>query len=230
MSRPNIERSLSELFDAERTCRKLHDQLAELAPDDLLDVLGGALVAALKESHEEEASLRLVRIAGLLGELEGPRAVDLLIDVLASEHPEARSSAGQELEELAFDRFKEVAKGVERALKRLPAGSPALPELPYLLAEIPEPGVVKLLGQFLAHADADAVAAAIESLVEIGDPSAAKLIAPLSADKRTVELADDGAGGEGTAEVTIGELAKEAVEILEGREGDGEAEGRGGKP
>jgi HEAT repeat protein len=230
VSRPNIERSLVELFDAERTCRKLHDQLAEAPSDVLLDALGDSLLAALKESREDEASLRLVRIAGLLGELEGPRAVDLLIDVLASEHPEARSAAGQELEELAFDRFKEVAKGVERALKRLPTGSPALPELPYILAEIPEPGVVKLLGQFLAHADADAVAAAIESLVEIGDPSASKLIAPLSADKRTVELADDGAEGEDTAEVTIGELAEEAMGILAEGGGDDEAPARGGKP
>ncbi len=103
-----------------------------------------------------------MRIAALLGEHEGPRAVDALIDVLSSDHPEARRSAGEELEELAFERFKEVAGGVERALKRLPLGSPALPELPYLLAEIPEPGVIKLLGQFLVHSDPDAVAAAIE--------------------------------------------------------------------
>jgi HEAT repeat protein len=212
-TRPEIERSLSLLFDAERTCRGLHDELSGLPSDALLDVLEGALAAAVKESREDEASLRLVRIAGLLGELEGPRAVDLLIDVLASEHPEARSAAGRELEELAFDRFKEVAKGVERALKRLPAGSPALPEIPYILAEIPEPGVMKLLGQFLAHADPDAVAASIEAMVELGDPAAIKLIAPLAGDKRTVELADDEAEDE-SAEVTLGELAAEAVDIL----------------
>jgi HEAT repeat protein len=220
-SRQAIERSLSELFDAERNCRRLHDELSDLPTDALLDVLDGALATALKESREEEASLRLVRIAALLGELEGPRAVDLLIDVLASDHPEARNAAGQELEDLAFDRFKEVAKGVERALKRLPVGSPALPEIPYILAEIPEPGVMKLLGQFLTHADPDAVAAAIESLVEVGDPAAVKLVEPLKNDTRTVELADEDSEDE-TAEVTIGELANEAIEIL------GEADAQGG--
>ena len=38
---------------------------------------------------------------------------------------------------------------MERALKRLGEGSAALVELPYLLVDIPEGGVVKLLGMFL---------------------------------------------------------------------------------
>lgn len=216
--REAIDRVLEQLFDAERTARKLHDELSEKSEEAVLEALGDSLAAALKESREDEATLRLVRIAGLLGEFEGPRVVDLLIDVLGAEHPEARATAGEHLEDLAFDRFKEVALGIERALKRLPVGSPALPELPYVLAEVPEPGVAKLLGQFLAHQDADAVAAAIEVLTEMGDPASAKLIEPLSEDKRTVELADG--GGDATEEITIGELASEAVALLESIEDD----------
>jgi HEAT repeat protein len=211
-TRDSIDRTLNEMFDAERNVRRLHDELASLPPGELLDALSGALAAALKEPNEDEAALRLVRVAALLGEHEGPRAVDGLIDVLSSESPEARRAAGEELEALAYERFKEVAQGVERALKRLPVGSPALPELPYILQEIPEPGVVKLVAKFLSHKDADAVAAAIETLAEIGDPSAAAQLEPLSGDDRTVELADD--GGDTTSEVTIGELADEAIELL----------------
>ena len=85
---------------------------------------------------------------------------------------------------------------------------------------MPEPGVVKLLGQFLAHQDPDAVAAAIETLAEIGDPSAIKMLQPLIDDDRTVELADD--GSETTSEVTLGELAAEAIGLLESFEGDDE--------
>lgn len=217
-NRTSIDKSLNELFAAERTVRRLHDDLAGLPAERLLDALDDAIASALKEQDEDEASLRLVRIASLLGEIEGPRAVDALINVLASEHPEARHAAGEELEQLAFERFKEVALGVERALKRLPVGSPALPELPYLLAEVPEPGVTRLLGRFLAHADPDAVAAAIESLVEIGDPAAAKLIEPLLSDQRMVELGDD--GGDATSEVSLGELAAEAIDLLEPDEGE----------
>jgi HEAT repeat protein len=220
-TREAIERSLSELFDAERAVRRLHDELAALPTNELLEALNEAIRAAAREPDETEAALRLVRIAGLLGEHEGPRVVDALVDVLSSEHPEARRAAGEELEDLAFDRFKEVAGGVERALKRLPVGSPALPELPYLLMEVPEPGVLKLLGQFLAHRDPDAVAAAIEAIAEIGDPAAVRLLEPLANDDRTVELAEEG-DEEATSQVTLGELAKEAIELLEGAEGFGD--------
>jgi HEAT repeat protein len=211
--RDAIDRTLTELFDAERNVRRLHDQLSSLPANDLLDALSAALAAALREPSEEEASLRLVRISALLGEQEGPRVLDALIDVLSSDHPEARKAAGEELEALAYERFKEVAGGVERALKRLPVGSPALPELPYILAEVPEPGVLKLLNQFLAHADPDAVAAAIEAIAELGDPSAIKLLEPLIDDARTVELAED--GSDATSEASIGELATEAIELLQ---------------
>lgn len=211
-TREVIAKSLDQLFDAERDVRRLHDELAALPTGELLESLAAAQKAAMHEPDPEEASLRLVRIAALLGEHNGPQVVDALIDVLASEHPEARRSAGEEIETLAFERFKEVAGGVERALERLPAGSPALPELPYILAEVSEPGVVKLVGQFLTHEDPDAVAAAIEALADIGDPSAIPMIEPLVHDDRTVELAEE---GEATSEATIGELATEAVELLE---------------
>jgi HEAT repeat protein len=217
---PNTEandRTLDQLFEAERTLRKHHDELVALPQDRLLEIIGRALPAALKEPREEEAVVRLVRLSALLGELTGPRAVDALVDILASDHPEARHAAGEQLEALAFDRFREVAEGVERALKRLPVGSPALAELPYLLAEVPEPGVAKLLGRFLAHEDPDAVASAIEAVVEIGDSSAAKMIAPLVDDERTVEIGEE---GEDPEDVTIGELASEALEMLQGDEDD----------
>jgi HEAT repeat protein len=219
-NRQDIETTLGKLFDAERTVRRLHDELAAKPADPLLDVLGEAIRAAQREADEDEASLRLVRIASLLGEHEGPRVVDALIDVLGSEHVEARRAAGEELEALAYDRFKEVALGIERALKRLPKGSPALRELPYVIAEVPEPGVIRLLGQFLKHQDADAVAAGIEALVEIGDPSSAELIEPLVGDGRAVELEEDDGGG--ASEVTLGELAEEALGLLSPEEEDDE--------
>jgi HEAT repeat protein len=166
---------------------------------------------ALDAVDEDEASLRLVRVAGVLGEMQGGAVVDLLIDILGCDEPEARRAAGDALGGLAFDRFKEVALGIERALVRVPDGSPALAELPYLLVDVPEPGVLKLLGGFLAHRDADAVAAAIEALVELGDPNAVPLLEKLKADTRRVQLEDEG-GTEGDA--SIGELAAEASGLL----------------
>ncbi len=223
---------LATLFEAERTARKIHAQLARAGANGKPGPELDALVAALKKevdvarvlTDDEESALRFVRIATLLGDLHGGDAVDLLIDILSEGDPEARHAAGEALEGLAYDRFKEVALGVERALVRLPVGSPALSELPYMLAEIPEPGAAKLLGRFLQHADPEAVAAAIESLVEMGDPSAAAMIAALSNDKRVAQLEDD-EGEEG--KITIGELATEARQLLAEMAGARPAETRG---
>lgn len=217
----DLEKALANLFDAERRVRELHDEIAQHDSEKLCDVVAKSIGTAVQESDPAEASMRLERLAAVLGELETPRSVDLLVDILATEHPDARNAAGERLESLAFDRFKEVARGVERALKRLPVGSPALPELPYLLAEVPEPGVVKLLEQFLSHEDPDAVAAAIEVAVEVGEPSIAASIEKLKNDKRTVEMSDE---NEDTAEVTIAELAADALSIFEAMAEEAEEE------
>ncbi len=155
-NRQAIETTLNKLFDAERTARRLHEDLTATPGDGLLDVLTDAIAAATRENDEDEAALRLVRIASLLGEHEGPRALDALIDVLASEHPEARQAAGEEIETLAYDRFKEVAQAIERALKRLPVGSSALPKL--LRTSSPRcrsRACRSFLSQFTSHKDPD---------------------------------------------------------------------------
>ncbi|MBM4375974.1 MAG: hypothetical protein FJ095_12885 [Deltaproteobacteria bacterium] len=213
----DIASSLKSLFAAEREARRIHDELTEAASADrraLMTQLAGIIAEAKELDDELEGAVRLVAAARLLGELEGPDVVDALIDVLNAPLPEARSEAGEQLQGLAYDRFKEVALGVERALKRLGVGSPALVELPYLLVDIPEGGVSKLLSAFLAHADADAVAAAIETLVILGDASVAKQLLPLQGDRRVSVIGED----DEQNEVTVGELAIEALEMLRNRD------------
>src|SRR3954454_18512796 len=166
MAATSLDERLRELFEAEKKARDLHDELLRTSDDEMVEVLGKATTKALASRDHEALAHELVPIARLLGEVEGPKAVDLLVDILASGSAEARVVAGEMLEAVAFDRFKEVALGIERAIARLPKGSPALTELPFLLAEVGEPGCVKLLGKFLALKDADAVAAAIEAIAE----------------------------------------------------------------
>jgi HEAT repeat protein len=205
-----VKESLAGLFEAERKARALHAELVGSSRADLVGGLKQATKEALAIGDEDEAAIRLSRLALVLGDLDGDAVVDLLIDILASDSGEARVTAGEALESLAFDRFKEVALGIERALGRLPKGSPALTELPFLLAEVGEPGCTKLLGRFLKHDDPEAVAAAIEAIAELGDPAAIPLLAPLEKDGRQVQI-DDEDGGE---RVAIGDLAHEAREIL----------------
>lgn len=202
--------TLNALFEAERTARSHHATLRGEGDTKLLPVLRSATAEALALEDETEASIRLVRLALLLGDLEGDAVVDLLVDILGGVSPEARIAAGEALEGLAFDRFKEVALGIERALTRLPKGNAALTELPFLLAEVGEPGCAKLLGRFLQNEDAEVVASAIEAMAELGDPAAIPLLAKLERDGRQVQL-DDEEGGE---RVSIADLAHEAGEIL----------------
>jgi HEAT repeat protein len=205
-----VKDALAGLFEAERKARALHAELVGSERNDLVAALRDATKEALAVTDEDEAAVRLSRLALVLGDLDGDAVVDLLIDILASDSAEARVTAGEALESLAFDRFKEVALGIERALGRLKKGSPALTELPFLLAEVGEPGCTKLLGRFLKHDDPEAVAAAIEAMAELGDPAAIPLLAPLEKDGRQVQIDDDD-GGE---RVAIGDLAHEAREIL----------------
>ena len=176
---PSVTQSLHHIFDAERSLRDAHDALAGVAIEqsdvraELLEVVSAA-IAETSELEEAEASLRLVCVARVLGELEGQDVADRLIDVLASGSTEARSEAGEQLQGLGFDRFKEVALAVEGALARLPSGSLAL--------------------------------------VELGDASAASIIHPLCEDTRPSSVGDDVPGA--PPQVTVGELAVEALEIL----------------
>lgn len=214
MPEGDLAATLTALLNAHRAARVAHDKLTDADQAAVVPVLEKAYADATKLDDEDETLLRLDVIAGVLGELSGPRAVNLLIEMLGREEPEARQAAGEALTEIAFERFKEVALGIERALGRLPPGNPALAELPYLLAEVPEPGVSRLLARFLTHSDADAVASAIEAVVEAGNPANAALLEPLVGDTRRVQLQDDG-GTESDA--SIGELAAEARVLLEGR-------------
>jgi HEAT repeat protein len=207
----DIPRLIEDLYAAERSVRRLHARIGSALDTDQIAALTTATADALAVDDDEEASVRLVRLAELLGDLEGPKAADLLIDILGTASLEARRSAGEALEDLAFDRFKELALAVERALERLPLGHAALTELPFLLSEVPEPGVRRLLGRFLAHKDPEAVAATIEAIVDHADVSASDLLVALEKDTRQVDLEDE-EGAEGR--VTIGELATEARSLL----------------
>src|SRR5450432_3357565 len=158
----DVAARLGDLFEAERKVRSLHDELATVEPAELLAAITPLARAALSSTDAADANAKLVRVAELLAEVPGEAAVDLLVDILGSPEGEARLSAGEALEERGYSRFKELALAVERALGRLRPDNVALQELPYLLAELPEPGVHKLLARFLQLESADAVGAAIE--------------------------------------------------------------------
>ncbi len=204
--------SFQAMFDAERARRRAEVDLAKAPRDEVVRAARRELDAAARED-DAERDLRLAQIAEALSTHDGAEVVDLLVDVLGSPSEEGRFSAGRALQELAFDRFKDVALGVERAIERLPMGSPALSELPFAIAAVPEPGVTKLFAKLLAHPDPEVVASTIEAAVDRGDPGVERDLARLVDDTRRVSM-DDEAGDVDT--VALGQLAREALAELSG--------------
>jgi HEAT repeat protein len=120
-----------------------------------------------------------------------------------------RVQAAEALVDVAYDRYVEVARSIERLLEQGAAG-PAMRELPWVLAEVAEPSAAKLISRFLTQETAEIVASAIEALAQLQDPSAVPALRKLQDDPREVTM-DDGHEEQTT---TIGDLASEAVEAL----------------
>lgn len=206
---------IERLQRAEEEVRRLQDELlddAEAARPATLAALREAVLEGLGLGEGPEAAAALVPIAEVLGELDGPEVADLLVDLIGSEEAEVRLAAGSALQDLAFDRFREVAEAIERAASRLDGDSPALRELPFVIAEVGEPGGPRVLKGYLAHKEAEVVAAAIEALAMLGDPAGLPELRKLVRDPRTVQLEEEGFP-EGQS--SLGALAQEAIEMIE---------------
>lgn len=207
----SLEKSLSDLFDAERAAVAAEDRLLSAKPKELVPVLVRAVDEALRMRDENEAELRLRRLASLCGATEGPETADALIKILDFDDPGVRQVAGEELEDRAYERYAEFARAVDRALDRKSAGASML-ELPHIIAAVGEPSALLLLRRFLAHEDPEVCAEAIGAIAELGDRSAIDVLKTYAADQRVVSVADE---EDDELQATIGQLVVDAIELLE---------------
>ena len=198
---------LEAIFRADRAADESEARL--LATEDravLVEVVADAAQAAIEATDRRDASRRLERISDLCAQVPGPRMADTLLAILNDDNPAVRVAAGEALLDVGYDRYAEVARAVERSLDGDMRG-PAMAELPWIIAEIAEPSASALLVRFLAHPEADVIAAAIETLASIGDPGTLDALVAFQEDTRTVTLDDF----EDETTATLGELATEAV-------------------
>ncbi|HTU60233.1 MAG TPA: HEAT repeat domain-containing protein [Polyangiales bacterium] len=200
---------LRAIFDAERALRQAESQLLQADHKSLEDLLSQAVAAAKEERDPYEAELRLTRLADLCAQVPGEAMADALLSILDEEQPSVRVQAAEALVDVAYDRYAEVARAIERALARNDDG-PAMQELPWVLAEVAEPSAVPLVTRFLSHANEEIVASAIEALTRLGDPQAVAALKKLVNDPRVVTVEE----GDEEFTSTVGELASEAIEVL----------------
>jgi HEAT repeat protein len=200
---------LKAIFDAERALRQAESQLLQADHKSLEDLLSQAVAAAKAERDPYEAELRLTRLADLCAQVPGEAMADALLSILDEEQPGVRVQAAEALVDVAYDRYAEVARAIERALQRGDDG-PAMQELPWVLAEVAEPSAVPLVTKFLDHGNEEIVASAIEALTRLGDPQAVAALKKLVSDPRVVTVEE----GDEEFTSTVGELASEAIVVL----------------
>jgi HEAT repeat protein len=206
----DLDLKLTHIFDAARALRGATASFHETADERArVEALGRAVDLADALEDEDERGERLMRCGDLLGEIGGPAALTLLVRLLDDEDPGVRVSAGEALLDLGHSRYAEVARVFEKTIEE-GKRTAALAEIPYLLAEIGEPGGVKLCTKLLKHGEPDVVGAAIEALASLGDTNAIKDIEKLRNDKRPVPQEEELDSGE----FTVGELAADAIEHL----------------
>ena len=201
---------LERIFDADRILHKAESVLLrKKASEELISLLERETQNALHMEDRKEGAVRLERLADLCAQVPGPRMTDALIAILNDGEPRVRVAAGEALRDLGYERYAEVARGIERALDRNADGL-AMSELPWVLAEIAEPSALPLIRRFLDHPSSDVAAAAIEALAQLRDPKALRDLERFVGDSRVVIIEDF----EDETKTTLGELAEDALEML----------------
>jgi HEAT repeat protein len=201
---------LQRIFDADRALQKAESVLLrKKGSEELIALLERETESALQMEDRKEGIMRLERLADVCAQVPGPRMTDALIAILNDAEPRVRVAAGEALRDLGYERYAEVARGVERALDRNADGF-AMSELPWVLAEIAEPSALPLIRRFLDHPSADVAAAAIEALAQLADPEALPALERFVGDSRVVIIEDF----EDETKTTLGELAEDALEML----------------
>jgi HEAT repeat protein len=201
---------LERIFDADRILHKAESVLLrKKASEELISLLERETENALHMEDRKEGAVRLERLADLCAQVPGPRMTDALIAILNDGEPRVRVAAGEALRDLGYERYAEVARGIERALDRNADGL-AMSELPWVLAEIAEPSALPLIRRFLDHPSSDVAAAAIEALAQLRDPEAVRDLERFVGDSQVVIIEDF----EDETKTTLGELAEDALEML----------------
>ena len=201
---------LQRIFDADRVLHEAESVLLRKKDsEELIALLRSETDSALRMEDRKDGTMRLERLADLCAQVPGPRMTDALIAILNDGEPRVRVAAGEALRDLGYERYAEVARGIERALDRNAAGL-AMSELPWVLVEVAEPSALPLIRRFLDHPSADVVAAAIEALAQLHDPEALADLQRFLDDSRVVIIEDF----EDETKTTLGELAEDALEML----------------
>ena len=118
---------LQRIFDADRVLHEAESVLLRKKDsEELIALLRSETDSALRMEDRKEGTMRLERLADLCAQVPGPDMADALIAILNDEEPRVRVAAGEALRDLGYERYAEVARGIERVhdVPRLSLGAP----------------------------------------------------------------------------------------------------------
>lgn len=209
------EQLLTAIFDADRALHQKEAEFVKGKPKALAEILTAAADEAFAIDDLDEQEMRLIRLSDLCAQVPTPKTVATLVRILDVDAPEVRVAAGEALQDVAYDHYAPFAQEIDKLLGAKHSG-PVMAELPFILAEIGEASAPDHLKEFLSLDDADAVAAAIEAAMLLGEPGIEDGLSALASDTRRVMIE----GVDEETSVSIGELATQALAALEGLFGD----------
>ncbi len=202
-----LRAQLKAVFDADQALRKAESGLLKSNSKELRTLLARAVAEAEKLSDASQACMQLERLADLCAQAPGSETLDALMRLLDHDDPSVRIQACEALVDVGCDRPRPFSAAVKRALKRKQA-SPALEQLPWIIAEIGEPDAEQLIKPFLGYESAAIAGAAVEALISLATPEAFAAIEPFKDDSRLIDLDDDDCCGHGGPTITIGQLVR----------------------
>ena len=204
----NAKDTFKEIMTLTEKTAALMDSFAGMDSADQEAVLVDAFASQVKGlDPDADVPVTLVRTAELLVGVMTEKAVMTLASGLGSENATVRMLCGDALMHVAEDDLRLLGPAIDDVLKK---GGTAAEEMPFVLLEVDDPEVPHILEKFLKSSEGEVVAAAIEALIEIGDPECESALKALVDDTREVTL-DEGTEDETT---TVGQLAKDALAML----------------
>ncbi|MDD5305799.1 MAG: hypothetical protein PHU25_00620 [Deltaproteobacteria bacterium] len=205
--------TINEIVALDDKIAKLREQFATFSGSERASVLGEIFKEEIRKLGDRDAlKPKLFRVIEMLSELDVSDAPRILGQGLEHDNPDLRMLCADGLVEIGGDGIDRLMPLVEEALS---SGGPKAEEMPFVVAELDDPKVGKILMRFLELKDINAVAAAIQALAERCEASALPSLKKLEKDKRMVTYDDGCDEGE---QCTIGELAKDAIEMIESEE------------
>jgi len=189
-----------EIIALDEKIADLRERFERVAEPERAAALDQVLDETRRATGEDDLlPLAMLRAADLAVGLE-TRGAALLAAGLEHPNPDVRELSGQAL----------LRPAADRALER---GGAAAEEMVFVLAGVDDEEAPREIERFLAHAEADVVATAVEALAEVGDEQTITALEDLVDDQREVGI--DGEEDEERETCRIGDLAREAIEMIE---------------